>query len=167
MILVFLKRLLQMAGLVALQVLVCNHIHFLGYATPMLYVLFLVWLPLNASRVGNLLWAFVLGLLIDIFSNTPGEAAASLTLTAFVQWPLLRLMAPKESTEDMVPSCQTMGRWNHVRYILLLTLVHHVAFYLLESFSFFHAREVFVAFGASVLLSFLLMLVLETLRHGK
>ncbi|MDE5788430.1 MAG: rod shape-determining protein MreD [Bacteroidaceae bacterium] len=167
MILVFLKRLLQMAGLVALQVLVCNHIHFLGYATPMLYVLFVVWLPLNASRVGNLLWAFVLGLLIDIFSNTPGEAAASLTLTAFVQWPLLQLMAPKESTEDMVPSYQTMGRWNHVRYILLLTLVHHAAFYLLESFSFFHAREVLVAFGASVWLSFLLMLVLETLRHGK
>ena len=85
MLTVFVKRLLQMLGLVALQVLVCNHIHLLGYATPMPYVLFLAYLPLNANRVGNLLWAFVMGLLIDVFSNTPGEAAASLTLAAMAQ----------------------------------------------------------------------------------
>jgi hypothetical protein len=42
-----------MLGLVALQVLVCNHIHLMGYATPMLYVLFLVRLPLNANRISN------------------------------------------------------------------------------------------------------------------
>ena len=92
MILVFLKRLMTMLWLVALQVLVCNHIHLLGVATPMPYVLFLVWLPLDANRIGNLVWAFLLGLVIDIFSNTPGEAAASMTLAALVQWPLLRAM---------------------------------------------------------------------------
>ena len=42
----FLKRLWQMAVLVALQVFVFNHIHLFGYATPMVYVLFLVHMPL-------------------------------------------------------------------------------------------------------------------------
>ena len=167
MLITFLKRLLQMVGLVALQVLVCNHIHFLGYATPMLYVLFLVWLPLNANRTGNIIWAFLLGLVIDILSNTPGEAAGAMTLTALVQWPLLHASVPKDCLEDMVPSYKSMGRWNHIRYIFLLTLVHHAMFFLLESFSFFHLTSVLISFGASLALSFVLMLTLETLRHGK
>ena len=167
MILDFIKRLLQLLVMVALQVLVCNHVHLFGYATPMPYVLFLCYLPLNANRIGNMLWAFALGVIIDAFSNTPGEAAASLTMAAFIQWPLLKVLAPKESIEDMVPTYQSMGTWNHIRYILILTIVHHATFYLLESFSYFHVTATFLSFGASLALSLVLMLTLETLRHGK
>ncbi len=167
MIVIFLKRLLQMLGLVVLQVLVCNHVHFLGYATPMPYVIFLAYFALNDSRIGNMLWAFVLGLLVDMFSNTPGEAAASMVLAAFVQWPLLRSMAPKECAEDLVPTYQSMGRWRHVRYLTILTLVHHAAFYALESFSFFHIEETLIAFAASLALSLVLIFTLDSLRHGK
>ena len=156
-----------MLGLVALQVLVCNHVHLFGCATPMLYVLFLVYLPLNANRIGNMLWAFALGLLVDVFSNTPGEAAASLTLAAFVQWPLLKAMVPKDSLEDMVPSYRTMGAWNHIRYVTLLAIVHHGAFYLLESFSYYHTIDVLISLGASLTLSLVLMLTMEMLCHGK
>ncbi len=167
MIVVFLKRLFEMLGLIALQVLVCNHIHLFGYATPLLYVAFLIHLPLNANRIGTMLWAFALGLILDIFSNTPGEAAASLTFTAFVQWPLLQAMAPKDCIEDMVPSYATMGRWNHTRYIIILTLVHHVAFFLLESFSIHNTNDLLISLGSSLALSLILLLSLETLRHGK
>ncbi|MBQ8968441.1 MAG: rod shape-determining protein MreD [Bacteroidaceae bacterium] len=167
MLLIFLKRLLQMLGLMALQVLVCNHIHLFGYATPMLYVLFLAYLPLNANRIGSLLWAFVLGLSVDIFSNTFGAAAAALTFAAFVQWPLLQAWAPKESVEDMVPTYQTMGVWNHIRYLAVLATVHHLVFYLLESFSYFHWESLLISVGSSLLLSLVLMLTIDSLRHGK
>lgn len=167
MIFVLFKRLFQVLVLAALQVLILNQIHLLGYATPMPYVLFLVWLPLNSNRVGNLLWAFLLGLIIDVFSNTPGEASASMTLAALVQWPLLHASAPKDCVEDMVPTYASMGRWNHSRYIIILTLVHHALFFLLESFSFFHYRDLLISFAASLALSVVLMLTFETLRHGK
>ena len=167
MILVLLKRLLQMLVLVVVQVMVCNRIHLMGYATPMLYVLFLVYFPLNSNRIGNMVWAFLMGLIIDAFSNTPGEATGALTLTAFVQWPLLQASAPKECLEDMVPSYKTMGRWNHIRYVFVLVLVHHTAFYVLESFSFFHFTELLITYGSSLLLTFVMILILETLRHGK
>ncbi|MBQ7571307.1 MAG: rod shape-determining protein MreD [Bacteroidaceae bacterium] len=167
MIVVYLKRLLLMLGLVALQVLVCNHIHLMGYATPMPYVVFLATFALNESRIGNMLWAFVLGLLVDMFSNTPGEAAAAMTLAAFVQWPLFHAMAPKECVEDLVPTYQSMGRWRHVRYISVLVFVHHATFYLLESFSFFHIEETLIAFASSLALSLFLILTLDSMRHGK
>lgn len=167
MILIFLRHLWQMLALIGLQVLVCNHIHLFGYATPMPYVLFLAFFPLNANRIGNMLWAFAMGVIIDSFSNTPGEAAASLVLASFVQWPLLQAMAPKEVAEDMLPTYKSMGRWNHVRYLFILTLIHHAAYYLLESFSFFHIRETFISFAASLSLTFVLMLIIDTLRHGR
>ncbi len=167
MILIFLRHLLQMLALIALQVLVCNHIHLFGYATPMPYVLFLAFFPLNASRIGNMLWAFVLGVIIDAFSNTPGEAAASLVLASFVQWPLLCSMVPKEVAEDMVPTFKSMGRWNHIRYLSILLLVHHTAYFILESFSFFHIREMLITYASSLLLTFVLMLIIDTLRNGK
>lgn len=167
MIIVFLKRLILMLVLVFLQVLVCNHIHLWGYATPMPYVLFLFSFPLNSNRMGNMMWAFVLGLLVDTFSNTLGEATASLTLTAFVQWPLLHAMAPKDCIEDMVPTYRSMGRWNHIRYIFLLTLIHHVVFYLLESLSFYHMSVMLTSLASSFALSLMLVLTLDTLRNGK
>ena len=114
-----------------------------------------------------MLWAFAMGLVIDMFSNTPGEAAASLTLAAFVQWPLLQGIAPKESVENMVPSYTTMGKWNHIRYILLLTVVHHAAFFILESFSFYRFDRLLLVFLTSLLLSLVVMLTLESLRHGE
>lgn len=167
MIFIFLKRLWQMLALVALQVLVCNHIHLMGYATPMPYVLFLAFFPMDTSRIGNMLWAFALGVTIDSFSNTPGEAAASLVLASFVQWPLLRTIAPKEAAENMVPTYKTLGRWSHVRYLFILLFVHHTAYYILESFSLFHVHDMLISYSAGMALTFVMMLIIDSLRHER
>ena len=157
-------HLLQMLGLVALQVLLLNHIHLFGYATPMVFVAFLLYFPLNASRIGVLLWGFAMGLVVDIFSNTLGMATASMTLAAMVQQPLLAMMAPRDSAENITANYQTMGRSTHIRFIILLVLVHHTVFYLLESFSFHHPLQLLISFLSGTLLSILLILTLEVFR---
>ena len=103
MIVTLLIRLLQMLVLIAFQVLVLNHVHFLGYATPMVYVAILLYLPWNANRVGTLFLSFVMGLVLDAFSNTPGLTAASMVFAGFIQPYLLHAMAPKDTVE--VESC--------------------------------------------------------------
>ena len=164
MIVTQLIRLMQMLGLLALQVLLLNHICLFGYATPMVYVAFLLYFPLNASRIGMLLWSFTLGLLVDIFSNTLGMATASMTLVAMIQHPLLTLMVPRDSAENIVPNYVTMGRAQHIRFVVLLVLIHHMAFYLLESFSFRHPVQLLISFLSGALLSILLILTLEVFR---
>lgn len=167
MLVVFLKRFLLLLGIFVLQVLVCNNIHLYGYATPMVGALFVIRMPLNIGRISSMVWAFVLGLFIDVFSNTPGETTASLTLTAFIATPLLRAMAPKDCLEDMVPGYRTMGIWNHIRFVVLLTLVQHISFYILDRFCFFNIEQTLIAFGSSLLLSLLFILSLESLSHGE
>ena len=78
----FFSRLLWAFILLVFQGLVFNHIHFFGYATPVIYVYILCLQPLNTSRYAWLLWGFAVGLGADFFSETPGLGAASMTLTA-------------------------------------------------------------------------------------
>ena len=80
-----LRRLISFIVLCLAQALVFNHIHLLGHATILLYVYFIVMFPRNYPHWSILLWSFALGLCVDIFSNTPGLAAASLTFTGFLQ----------------------------------------------------------------------------------
>lgn len=167
MILVFCTRLLWMLLLLALQVLIFNHVHLLGYATPLVYIYFIFLFPLNASRSGVLLWSFAMGLAVDVFANTPGVAAASMTLAALAQPPLLRVMVPQDAVEDTVPSYRTMGTWAYVRYVALLSLLYHLVFFLLEFFSFFNGLDLLYSFAGSWLLTLSICLAFEYLRGSK
>ena len=75
-------RLEWFLALALLQVLVLNRMHVAGYATPFFFIYFI--LKFN-SRVGRnvlMLWAFALGLTVDVFGNTPGMNAAAATCLA-------------------------------------------------------------------------------------
>jgi len=162
-----LKRLVQLLILLVLQVLLMNHIHIMGYGTPLVYVALLLYVSVVSSRIATLIWAFLLGFLVDMFSNTPGLSSASMTMAAMVQPWLLKVSTPKDSLEDMVPNYHTMGVWNHLRYITVLLLIHHVTYFALESFSFYNYTDLGISMGLSFGFSWLAIVVLETLRGEK
>ena len=150
-----------MIVLVAAQMLVFNHVHLFGYATPLPFVYFLLLFPLGTERWEILVWGFVCGLLTDIVSLTPGVGAAAMTLTAFVQPPLLKLMVPKDAVEDLRPGYSTIGFWVYVRYALILTLVFAMTYFAVLAFNFQHFLDLFVSFVSSWALTFLLCLIFE------
>ncbi len=102
--------------LLLLQVLVFNHIHIMGYATPMPYVYFLLILPSDTPRWLYILLGFLLGVLIDIFGNTPGMAAATMTAIGLITPLLFNLFGPRDRDKDdnILPSMRTMERWPFV-----------------------------------------------------
>lgn len=163
----FFTRLLWAAVLLLLQVVVFNHIHLLGYATPAVYVYILCLLPLNASRHAWLLWGFFTGLAADLFACMPGVGAASMTLAALFAPVLLRLMVSKDSPEDLVPGYGSLGRWSFVLYVVLVVLLQQAAFLVLEIFSFFNVAELLFTYLGSSVLTVVLLLVLAGLRGGQ
>jgi len=167
MIITLLKRLMLVLLLVAAQVLVLNHIQLWEYGTPLLYVAILLWMPMGSSKTGTLLWGFFTGLLIDIFSNTPGMASAAMTFAALIQPPLLQIMAPRDAAEDITPSMQTMGTWNYVRYTMIIFLMHHLVFFALECFSLYHIADAALLMLTSWVSSILLALLFEAFRKKK
>ena len=104
-----LKRLGLFVAFVLAQGMVLGRIHMFGVATPLFYVYFVTSLPHNYPKWGVLLWSFCLGLAVDIFSNTPGLAAASLTLLAFIQPRFFELFVSRDTVDDIKPSLASMG----------------------------------------------------------
>lgn len=147
--------------------MVLNHIHLFGYATPLPYVYFLLLFPLGTSRWSITCWGFACGLLCDFVSLTPGLGAASLTLCAFVQPLLLSAVAPKDAPEEMPANFHTLGFWGYTRYAAMLTALFFVAYYLLLSFSFSHLTDLAISLGSSWLLTLLLCLTMESVRSSK
>ena len=78
----YLQRIEWFIGLVLLQVLVLNRMHMNGYATPFFFIYFILKYNSGVSRNTLMVWSFLLGLTVDIFSNTPGMNAAAATLLA-------------------------------------------------------------------------------------
>lgn len=166
MLQILLSRLGWFALLLLLQVLVFNHIHILGYATPMPYVYFLVLLPSNTPRWLYVLSGFLLGLLVDIFSNTPGMAACSLCLAGLLAPAFLKVFGSADLDEDesFEPGADTIEWGGFVRYAGSLALLHCLAFFALETFSFFDLRHILINVSASAFLTLLFVVAFEVIR---
>ena len=150
--------------LLVVQVLVLNHVWLLNVATPLLYVYFAITFPRNSEKGEVLVWCFLLGLLIDIFSNTPGLAASALTLIGMIQVYLVELFIPRDAAENIEVSAATLGWGKFTTLSGILTLIYCLLFFLLEAFNFFDWQMWLLRTLCSAALSLVMMLAIESIR---
>ena len=155
------RGLLYLVVLVLVQVLILNNIHFLRIATPFLYLYFIIKMPVGSLRDLVVLFSFLIGLVIDLFSNTPGMHAAACTLTGFIREPLIRFYMGKDLPDGIYPSYKTFGYGGFFRYVLSLVLIHHVTLFLIESLTLFDPLFLAIRIGASVITTTLLICTIE------
>lgn len=160
----FQKGILLFVILLMAQVLVLNHIHLFDCATPLLYVYVVLLFRRNFPRWGILLISFLMGLLVDMFSNTPGVAAASMTFLGFLQPHVLTMFLNRDSAEDLRPSMKSLGFAKFFYYTVILLVVYCVVFFAVETFSFFNWLQWLECAGGSAALTVLLILAIENLR---
>lgn len=147
------------------QVLVLNHINLFGCATPLLYVYFIILFRRGFPMWAILLWSFLLGLCIDLFSNTPGVAASSCTLVGLLQPYLLNLFVSRDSADDLKPAPATLGTGKYLWYSFIIVLIYNVLFFTVEAFSFFNWQQWLMDIGGSTLLTYLTIAVIASVRH--
>lgn len=160
----FVKSLAWFLVLVLAQVFVLNHIHLFGIATPLLYIYFIFLFRRNFPHWAILLSGFIMGMVIDTFTNTPGVSSASLTLIAAIQPYVLRPFVPRDSADDLVPGISALGFGQYFWYSITLTLIYCFIFFTLEMFTFFNFVYWLECIGGSTLLTWLLLLVIEHVR---
>ena len=162
-----LKRFGSFFILCLVQALILNQIHLFGVATPLLFVYFVITFRRNYPKWAILVWCFLMGICVDIFANTPGVAAGSLTLVGAIQPYLLEVFTPRDSAEDMPPTIRTMGVGKYVYYASLLTLILTLTFFALEAFSFFNWQQWLICVGSSFVLTLILVLTIENLINKR
>lgn len=144
-----------------IQILILNNIHFLRIATPFLYLYFIIKLPVGTPRAQVVFFSFLIGLVIDIFSNTPGMHAAACTLVGFMRDPLIRFFMGEDLPEGIYPSIHTFGFGGFLRYVLSFVIIQHVALFLIESLTLFDPLFLVMRIVASVVMTTLLICTVE------
>lgn len=159
-------QILHFIVLVLLQVLLLNNIQFLGAVNPYIYILFIFSLPLKTQKWLSLVLAFVLGLVIDTFSNTMGLHAFATVLIAFLREPVIKLfVSSPDDLNNTTPSINTFGIGAYTKYVFLLVLFHHTVLFLLEAFSFSFIVLVLVKIAISSLVTSLIIISIQLLQQ--
>ncbi len=117
------------------QGIILNNIELSGYINPYLYVAFILMLPFETPNWLVLLIAFLLGLIMDMFTSTLGMHISATLFMAFCREYLLKLIAPRGGYEfNHKPSLQVMGFSWYLLYASILVLLHHLFLFYIESF---------------------------------
>ncbi|RDY59356.1 rod shape-determining protein MreD [Flagellimonas nanhaiensis] len=123
--------------LILAQVLIFNTLNFMGFINPLVYVIFFYWYPIKANRAIFILVSFILGLTIDIFSDTLAlHTVASLTV-AYTR-PLLMRFCFGVNYEFQNFSFKNTTPIQRLTFLGLLVFVHQVVFFSLEILSISH-----------------------------
>jgi len=160
----FIHRIGLMVFFILVQVLILNHIHLFNVATPLVYVYFILLFPRNQQRWVSVLWAFFFGLILDSFSNTPGETAFALTLTAFLQPYFVGLYLERENSDNTTPSMAKMGFLKYSTYVLLLTFIFCFTLFTLEAFSFFNWTQWILCILGSWGVTSIIIIAIDSVR---
>ncbi|CAK7048279.1 rod shape-determining protein MreD [Petrimonas sulfuriphila] len=156
------KEILLFVILVLLQVLLLNRIAVFGLAVPILYIYFLIKLPYGRNRFYVIVSGFLLGIVIDIFLNTPGMNAAATTITATLRSMVLNLFYPKNEYEDLVPGIHTSTA-AFVKFTVMMVLLHQTLLFFIEAFTLFNLTSTLIRIGSSSILTIVLILALDSL----
>lgn len=122
--------------MVFIQVFLLKNIGLYDIPSAYFYILFILLLPFNVPNLLLFALAFILGLTIDAFYDTPGLHAAASVLLAFVRILFISITVQKEGFDnEPEPTLGIMGfRW-FFTYVAVLTVIHHFFLFNLEAFS--------------------------------
>ncbi|HPF97617.1 MAG: rod shape-determining protein MreD [Mangrovimonas sp.] len=120
--------------LVLLQVLILNHINFLGYINPYAYILFILLFPISNNRQLFILLSFVLGFTIDLFSDSGGIHAAACVTIAYLR-PMILKFTFGTSYEHQTLKIGTSEIGPRITYFTIIILIHHFILFTLEVFN--------------------------------
>src|SRR6201985_1667142 len=129
-------NLLRFVLLVFIQVFLLKNITIYNLSTPYLYILFILLLPFETPNILLFALAFLMGITIDAFYDTPGLHTCACVLLAFVRILFISITVQKEGFDnEPEPTLSIMGcRW-FFTYAAVLTVIHHFFLFNLEAFS--------------------------------
>jgi rod shape-determining protein MreD len=124
--------------LLAVQIAIFNNMNFLGYIIPLPYILFIILYPVNGNRSGLLLASFLLGLTMDLFSNSGGIHATACLVLAYAR-PTIFKFSFGVSYEYQTIKLNDVLTPERFSFIMMSVIIHHITLFILEAFqvSFF------------------------------
>jgi rod shape-determining protein MreD len=122
--------------LVLIQILILNQIQFSGYVNPYMYILFVMLLPLSSPPYVVMISGFLIGLTIDIFSDSMGLHSAATVFIAYIRPFVIRSIAGTEDEMSDYPGLKQNKFLWFLYYSSIMVVLHHFILFYLEVFTF-------------------------------
>ncbi|WP_370519407.1 rod shape-determining protein MreD [Flavobacterium sp. 9AF] len=130
-----------------------------GFLNPYPYILFTLLFPANGNKNALLISSFLLGLTIDIFSNSGGIHAMACTVLAFVRPNLFRFSFGISYEYQTVKIADKITS-ERISYILLGIFIHHFILFFFEYLSFSLFFNIIYSTLISTVFSFVICLLI-------
>ncbi len=155
--------------LVLVQVTILDHVMLFSVAAPVVYIYFIIRMRMSMGVNRLMTSAFFMGLLVDIFADTPGMNSLACIVLAVAKRPILMAYCPRDDQfNEIIPTLASLGIWTYTKYLLSMVAVFCIVYFSTEFFSAARLADVLVRTAASTLLSFVLILGLDAMvkiRH--
>lgn len=144
--------------------LVCNKIILFNVAMPVVFIYLILRLPVNLHTGWVLTIAFVTGLVIDIFNNTPGMNALACTIVAAIRRPVFNTFVSRENDMNIpIPSVDSMGVGDYFKYMATIVTIYCALVFLIQAFTLHNILLTLARIAASSVLSIIIIFGLDTL----
>lgn len=131
---IYLNTAFRFLALLTAQILFFNQISITIGVIPYVYVVFLVLFPFKEQRLFFMLSAFLLGLSVDMFSNSGGVHAAAMVTAAYLRLPVLKLILGI-SYENQNLKWRDITPYQKLSVLLTIVFCHHLVLFFLEIFN--------------------------------
>ncbi len=150
------------------QVLVLKDIVLYGYAFCFLYVFLILLLPMDMNPLAQLISAFVIGILVDVFYNTPGLHASACVLMVFLKVYWLQIMTPSGGYDSGARiNVRTQGLQWFLGYSFPLILAHSLVLFFVEASGFSMFWSTLGKAFYSALFTLVMILIVQYLFYKK
>ena len=145
--------------LLTAQIVIFNNIDLFGYINPFPYILFIILYPVNGNKPMLIISSFLLGIIMDLFSNSGGVHAASCLILAYSR-PYLFKFAFGLSYEYQTVRINDVLTPERFSFLLLAVIVHHFTLFILEVFQLSSLWDILLRTILGTLFTLLICIVL-------
>lgn len=155
-------------ALLLLQVFLFNNLDLSVFINPIVYIAFIVLLPMKTKPVVMLLLGLMMGVSMDLMMGTAGLNTIATLITAYMRRPVMMLMIGKEAVgEGGIPGSSVLGTGKFLRYTTVVVLMQCTVLFTLEAlnFRYFHYTLLKISLSAAltvVLVYFAQMMLIGT-----
>jgi rod shape-determining protein MreD len=145
--------------LLAVQIIIFNNMNFLGYISPFPYILFIILYPVNGNKSGLLIASFLLGLIMDMFSNSGGIHTTACLVLAYFR-PFIFKFSFGLSYEYQTVKLNDVLTPERFSFILLSVVIHHLILFILEAFQFSFILDILLRTLLSTVFTLLICIII-------
>ncbi len=145
--------------LLTAQIVIFNNIDLFGYINPFPYILFIILFPVNGNKQLLIVTSFLLGITMDLFSNSGGVHATASLILAYLRPSIFKFSFGLSYGYQTIKINDSLTP-ERFSFLLLSVVIHQFTLFILEVFQISSLWDILIRTIIGTLFTLLICIVL-------